>query len=232
MWSHLDEHSTAGVPGRQRAPGSRNKMVASPESPQDDSWRYPQRKPTRCTLSTGDSSGGVFIQVGSTWKLAGSNYSSDGLYSLDGTTNTQFFGALVDQGGFTRPIARADGRLSQIKSPIIQAPSSAHAFPCTAAWINSIINFLPGSDLRISNIAPVGADIQINLATGSKSILSCPGHHRSGHGHMDNRLPAISPGMAPSSPITDTNAATAAQTLLSCAAPAAVGQRLQDICGN
>jgi hypothetical protein len=120
-----------------------------------------------CMLSVGDSSGGVFIQNGSTWELAGVNYSSDGTYSLDGTTNTEFSGALVDQGG----LYELNNTNGWTLVPD-QTPDNPGVFFCSrvsahAAWINSVINFLPGYDLQISNVAPVGADIHINLATGS-----------------------------------------------------------------
>jgi len=120
-----------------------------------------------CTLSTGDSSGGVFIQDGSTWKLAGVNYSADGLYSLDGTTNTQFFGALVDQGGLYE--ANSTGGWTFVADQIPDNPGAffSSRVSAHAAWINSVINFLPGYDLQITNVAPVGPDIHISLATGS-----------------------------------------------------------------
>jgi hypothetical protein len=123
-----------------------------------------------CTLSDGDSSGGVFIQNGSTWELAAINYAATGLYSLDGTTNTQFNGAMVDEGG----LYASDGmggwsfitnQSADIPGYFLSSRVSAHI-----AWINSIINFLPGPDLQITNIAPVGTDIHISLATGSNRL--------------------------------------------------------------
>ena len=126
-----------------------------------------------CMLSNGDSSGGVFIQNGSTWELAGVNYASTGYYSLDGTTNTntQFFGAMVDQGGLYtspgpgNPWTFTTNQVSDIPGYFFVSRVSAHA-----AWINSVINLTPGPDLRITNIAPVGADIQISLSTGSNRL--------------------------------------------------------------
>jgi len=123
-----------------------------------------------CSLSTGDSSGGVFIQDGSTWKLAGLNYSADGLFSLDGTTNTQFFAAIVDKGG----LYESDGaggwtfftnQVADIPGYSFFSRISAHA-----SWINSVINFIPGNDLCISNLQPVGADMHSSLSTGSNRL--------------------------------------------------------------
>ena len=124
-----------------------------------------------CTLSSGDSSGGAFIQSGSTWELAGVNYSATGFYSLDGTTNTQFYGALVDQGGLYTsdgpgyPWTFITNQVDDIPGYFFVSRVSAHA-----AWINSVINFQPGPDMQITNIAPVGADIHISLVTGSNRL--------------------------------------------------------------
>jgi PKD repeat protein len=51
-----------------------------------------------CDLSVGDSSGGMFIQNGSVWQLAGIHYAVDGPFSnaVDGTI---FQAALLDRGG-------------------------------------------------------------------------------------------------------------------------------------
>ena len=52
-------------------------------------------------LSSGDSGGGVFIQDGATWKLAGVNYAVDAFFDTNNTTgdNSHFTGALFDKGG-------------------------------------------------------------------------------------------------------------------------------------
>src|ERR1700730_8147019 len=51
-------------------------------------------------LSTGDSGGGVFIQDGSIWKLAGINYGVDGQYADNIAGNNPFDAALFDQSGY------------------------------------------------------------------------------------------------------------------------------------
>ncbi|HXI84261.1 MAG TPA: hypothetical protein VNL17_09240 [Verrucomicrobiae bacterium] len=126
-----------------------------------------------CMLSNGDSSGGLFIKNGSTWELAGVNYASTGYYSLDGTTNanTQFFGAMVDQGGLYTssgpgfPWTFTTNQVSDIPGYFFVSRVSAHV-----AWINSVINFTPGPDLRIADIAPAGTNVQISLSTGSNRL--------------------------------------------------------------
>jgi hypothetical protein len=55
--------------------------------------------PTACTLSSGDSGGGVFIQSGGQWRLAGINYSVDGYYSNVGSASDQFLAAMFDKRG-------------------------------------------------------------------------------------------------------------------------------------
>lgn len=53
------------------------------------------------TLSNGDSGGGVFVNDGGVWKLAGINYSIDGRFDTNNTTGdgSDFDGALFDRGG-------------------------------------------------------------------------------------------------------------------------------------
>ncbi len=53
------------------------------------------------TLSNGDSGGGVFVNDGGIWKLAGVNYSIDGRFDINNTVGdgTDFDAALFDRGG-------------------------------------------------------------------------------------------------------------------------------------
>ena len=53
------------------------------------------------TLSVGDSGGAVFVNDGGLWKLAGINYSVDGLFDTNNTTGdgSEFNAALFDRGG-------------------------------------------------------------------------------------------------------------------------------------
>ncbi|MBL9132543.1 MAG: PEP-CTERM sorting domain-containing protein [Verrucomicrobiaceae bacterium] len=53
------------------------------------------------TLSNGDSGGGVFVNDGGVWKLAGVNYSVDGLFDTNNVTGdgSEFQAALFDRGG-------------------------------------------------------------------------------------------------------------------------------------
>ena len=53
------------------------------------------------TLSNGDSGGGVFVDDGGVWKLAGVNYSIDGMFDTNNVVGdgTEFNAALFDRGG-------------------------------------------------------------------------------------------------------------------------------------
>lgn len=53
------------------------------------------------TLSNGDSGGGVFVNDGGIWKLAGVNYSIDGMFDTNNITGdgSDFNAALFDRGG-------------------------------------------------------------------------------------------------------------------------------------
>jgi hypothetical protein len=52
-----------------------------------------------CDLSWGDSGGAVFLQEGTTWRLAGINYSVDGYFNYTNTDTGRFDAAIFDQGG-------------------------------------------------------------------------------------------------------------------------------------
>lgn len=53
------------------------------------------------TLSVGDSGGAVFVNDGGIWKLAGINYSVDGMFDTNSTVGdgSEFNAALIDRGG-------------------------------------------------------------------------------------------------------------------------------------
>lgn len=124
-----------------------------------------------CDLSVGDSSGGMFIQDGGVWKLAGIHYAVDGPFSFDGTTNTEFIAALLDARGLYYTTNGTTWTLIPTNYPgavttgFYSTRISAHL-----DWINSKINFEPGPDLRITGIQLAGTDVQITLATGSNRL--------------------------------------------------------------
>jgi len=64
-----------------------------------DETGQPGNGPNECHLSSGDSSGGMFINDGSAWKLAGINYAVDDLYTA-ADANTRFTAAIFDSRGY------------------------------------------------------------------------------------------------------------------------------------
>lgn len=55
--------------------------------------------PNECHLSSGDSSGGMFINDGGIWKLAGINYAVDDLYTAP-SSSSEFVAAIFDARGY------------------------------------------------------------------------------------------------------------------------------------
>jgi len=99
-----------------------------------------------CHLSVGDSAGGLFIQDGAVWKLAGINDAVDGPYN---TTNTGsgFSAAIFDERGLYK--MGTAGWVLQPDIPPNQAqPGSFYATRISAHvnWINSVINGPTPSD--------------------------------------------------------------------------------------
>ncbi|MGO9246187.1 MAG: PKD domain-containing protein [Verrucomicrobiia bacterium] len=104
-----------------------------------------------CDLSDGDSSGGMFIQNGSTWQLAGIHHAVDGPFSVDGTTNTEFEAALLDMGGYY-----VEGVTNYYVQPqSYDQPSSFYSTRVSAnlSWINGVINPPP----QVSPVASFSA---------------------------------------------------------------------------
>ena len=125
-----------------------------------------------CGLTYDDSSGGMFIQDGTTWKLAGINYTVDGpWFSHDGTANTQFQGVLMDLRGLYYVNNTNGWSLYPTNYPAAYPTS----FYCTRvssrmSWINSVINYELGPDLQITGAQMAGANAQVNLSTGSNRL--------------------------------------------------------------
>lgn len=119
-----------------------------------------------CHLSVGDSSGALFIQDSSTWKLAGIHYAVDGPFSTTGVNGSGFRAALMDYGGL---YTGGDGNWTFQSDTSTDKPSGFYSTRISgnAAWINSVIDFETGDDLRIRSITRAGADVQIALSTAT-----------------------------------------------------------------
>ncbi len=122
-----------------------------------------------CHLAEGDSSGGVFVQDGTIWKLVGVNLAVDGRFSTDGTTNTQFDAALLDMRGLYI------GEFTNWEFISTNLPPQPSAFYSTRisshlGWINSVIHFQPGADLGITAVTRTNSDLQITFVTGTNRL--------------------------------------------------------------
>lgn len=123
-----------------------------------------------CDTSDGDSGGGLFILDGGVWKLAGVNYDVDGPFSNTTAGTIPFSASLLDIRGLYQNVQ--PGVYTFISGPQ-PVPS---AFYCTRIsanmdWINSVINFTPGNDLKITSITTVGNDVQVSFSTGPTNRL-------------------------------------------------------------
>ena len=101
------------------------------------------------TLAAGDSSGGVFINDGGVWKLAGINYGVDGNYSQ--TANGSYFGgAVFDKRGLyegtssdnffwanSGPSISSDSYATRVSSrfAFIQSATQGQVVPEPGAWL-------------------------------------------------------------------------------------------------
>ncbi len=96
-------------------------------------------------LSSGDSGGGLFIQDGAAWKLAGVNYAVDAFHDTNDTIgdNSHFTGAIFDKGGLYEG-SDAGGWTFYPDAPADQ-PIRFYAsrISTNAAEINNIIALVP-----------------------------------------------------------------------------------------
>jgi len=119
-----------------------------------------------CHLSVGDSSGAMFVTNGGAWKLAGINYAVDGTFSPTGSDTDHFDAAMMDVGGLY--VGSDAHGWTFYPNQVTDIPSGFYSTRISAnlAWINSVIDFLPGDDLQFTSIETVGNDVSISFATG------------------------------------------------------------------
>jgi len=88
-------------------------------------------------LSVGDSAGGVFIQDGAVWKLAGINYGVDGPYNTN-NSGGGFVGAIFDEGGLYKNTA---GNWTLTPDLPVDLPGGFYATRVSVHldWINSVL---------------------------------------------------------------------------------------------
>jgi hypothetical protein len=85
----------------------------------------------------GDSGGGMFIKQGTTWRLAGVNYTADGPFNTS-ATGPGFNAALFDVGGL---FTGGEGNWRQILDTPLDQPSSLYATrtKVRSEWIQSVL---------------------------------------------------------------------------------------------
>ena len=114
----------------------------------------------------------MFIQDGTTWKLAGIHYAVDGPYSRDGTANTQFQAALMDLRGLYYSSGSNTWTLLPANNPVA-VPSSFYSSRISAniSWIRSVLDFVPPPELQITS-APTATNA---LARLGNIVVAKPG---------------------------------------------------------
>jgi hypothetical protein len=122
-------------------------------------------------LSTGDSAGGVFINDGGKWKLAGVNYLVDGPFSLTGANGSGFNASLFDKGGLYQG---GDGRWAFNPDTSADVPGNWYATRISSrqSWIKSIIGSTTtsGASALTATAVPEPASLSL-LAIGAAALL-------------------------------------------------------------
>jgi PKD repeat protein len=96
-----------------------------------------------CTLTVFDSSGGMFIEDGTTWKLAGIHHAiSTCFVSTNGVDGSGFNASVVDYGGL---YLGGDGNWALVTNQVQDIPSYfiSTRVSVRASWINSILDAPP-----------------------------------------------------------------------------------------
>jgi hypothetical protein len=156
-----------------------------------------------CDLSEGDSGGGLFIEEGGVWKLAGINYGVDGPFSnaVDGTA---FNASLLDVRGLFEEVSPGNWQFMSGPQPI---PSAFYSTRISANldWIESVINFDLGPDLQVAEVQVNGNDVQISFATDSNRVYDVESTGDPANGPWSTIISNV-PGTGGTVTVTDTNA--------------------------
>jgi hypothetical protein len=157
-----------------------------------------------CDLSEGDSGGGLFIQDGGVWKLAGINYGVDGPFSnaVDGTA---FNASLLDVRGLFVEVSPGNWQFMSGPQPIPTAFYSTR-ISANLDWIESVINLDLGPDLLAAEVQDNGKDAQISFATDSNRVYDVESTGDPANGPWSTIISNV-PGTGGTVTVTDTNAA-------------------------
>ena len=102
------------------------------------------------TISNGDSGGGVFINDGGKWKLAGISYLADNPFSLSGGSDGGFSASIFDKGGL---YTRSGGAWSLNGDTATDIPGNWYATRISArqSWIKSVVGTVSTGALPIAS---------------------------------------------------------------------------------
>lgn len=119
-------------------------------------------------LADGDSGGGVFINDGGKWKLAGINYLVDGPFSLSGTSGSGFNASAFDKGGL---YVGGDGKWQYNTDYSADVPGNWYATRISSrqSWIKSIIGSTATASSAMTAV-PEPASLSL-LAIGATALL-------------------------------------------------------------
>ncbi|MBI2947782.1 MAG: hypothetical protein HYY23_09045 [Verrucomicrobia bacterium] len=108
--------------------------------------------PNEAHLSAGDSGGGLFIQDGGTWKLAGVNFLVDGLYNTS-DTGPGFQAAIFDEAGIYKG---REGNWTRIPNSRANIPGAFYATRISVRlnWIHTILAQTASDDGPLLQSAP------------------------------------------------------------------------------
>ena len=118
-----------------------------------------------CQLSVGDSSGAVFVQDASNvWRLAGINHAVDDPFISTNGVGAGFNAAMLDYGGV---YTNRGGFWQLCTNQSTDIPSAFYSTRISShiTWIKSVIDYLPGDDLRITAITATGTNVVISFNT-------------------------------------------------------------------
>jgi hypothetical protein len=159
-----------------------------------------------CALSYGDSGGGLFIENGSVWELAGVNHNADGPFSLTPDGSNSFSASMIDTRGLYEELGQGVWQFMSGAQPIPTAFYSTR-ISANLDWIESVINFNLGPDLQVAGVQVNGNDAQISFATGSNRVYYVQSTGNLAIGPWTTIISNI-PGTGGTVTVTDTNAVT------------------------